>query len=96
MSIRTIERILKRTKTDLARKYLVKSIGLFGSYVRGDQKKNSDLDVLVEFRRPIGLIKFMSLGNHLTDLIGIKVDLVSKEALKPHIGKHILREAIYL
>lgn len=96
MSIVSIKRILKRRKMDLAREYRVKSIGIFGSYVRGRQKKNSDLDVLVEFRRPIGLIKFMSLENRLTGLVGIKVDLVSKDALKPHIGKHILRETVYL
>ena len=96
MSINAIKRILKRKKVEIAREYKVKTIGIFGSYVRGEQNKRSDVDVLVEFRRPIGLIKFMSLENYLTELLGVKVDLVSKDALKPYIGKHILREAVYL
>jgi len=96
MSIETIKKILKRKKTEMARKYHVRTLGLFGSYARGEQKKGSDLDLLVEFQRPVGLIKFMSLENYLTDLIGVKVDLVCKDALKPRIGKNILHEVVYL
>jgi predicted nucleotidyltransferase len=72
----------------------VKTIGVFGSYVRGEQKATSDVDVLVEFEQPIGLFEFMALENYLTELLGVKVDLVSKKALKPYIGKHILAEVI--
>lgn len=96
MSLTTIKNVLKRKKPDIAKKYPIKTLGLFGSYVRGQQKKNSDLDVLVEFSRPIGLIKFLSLENYLSQLVGVKVDLVAKNALKPRIGKHILQETIYL
>lgn len=75
-------------------KYKVKDLGVFGSYVRGEQKKSSDLDILVEFQEPIGLFKFMELEEFLEKNTGVKVDLVSKKALKPKIGKHILEEVI--
>ena len=68
------------------------TIGVFGSYVRGDQDSKSDLDMLVEVRRPVGFVKFIRLENHLSQLLGVKVDLVTKKALKPHIGRRILRK----
>lgn len=72
----------------------MKTLGVFGSFVRGEQTQGSDIDVLVEFAEPIGLFEFMALENYLTDLLGTKVDLVSKKALKPHIGKRILQEVV--
>ncbi len=75
-------------------KYHIKSMGIFGSYVRGEEKKDSDLDILVEFQEPIGLLKFIELENDLSDMIGIKVDLVSKKALKSRIGSYILKEVV--
>jgi uncharacterized protein len=80
----------------LREKYGVKSIGLFGSYVRGEHKRASDIDVLVEFYEPLSLFQFMALEDELTKLVGIKVDLVMKSALRPNIGKAILSEVIYL
>lgn len=90
--------ILKEHKAELKEKYGVKEIGIFGSYVRGEYKEQSDLDILVEFEEDakIGLLKFVNLENYLSDLIGFKVDLVEKSALKPRIGKNILREVITL
>jgi uncharacterized protein len=87
---------LFKHKNELRREYSVKTIGLFGSYVRGEQKKKSDLDVLVEFSKPIGLLKFGALEDYLSGLTGVKVDLVMEGALKPGIGRYILREAVYL
>lgn len=75
-------------------KYHIKNIGVFGSYLRGEAKKNSDLDILVEFEESIGLLKFINLENYLSDAMGVKVDLVSKKALKPRIGSYILKEVI--
>ncbi len=75
-------------------RYGVKSIGIFGSFVRGEARKTSDVDILVEFERPISLFKFLELEEYLANLIGRKVDLVSKKALKPHIGRHILKEVV--
>jgi predicted nucleotidyltransferase len=87
--------ILRRELGSLRRQYHVKVIGLFGSYVRGEQKKGSDIDILVEFREPISLFKFLEMEEHLGELLGGKVDLVSKKALKPRIGRRILAEAVY-
>ena len=90
--------ILKENKAELKEKYGVKEIGIFGSYVRGKYKEKSDLDILVEFEKDakIGLLRFVNLENYLSDLIGFKVDLVEKSALKPRIGKNILRDVITL
>jgi len=64
--------------------------------LRKEQKKNSDFDILVDFESNsrIGLLKFIELENYLSDIIGIKIDLVMKNALKPRIGQHILREVV--
>ena len=82
----------------LKKKFGVKGIGIFGSYVRGEHEKSSDLDVLIEFypRAEMDLIKFVELEGYLSRLLGIKVDLVMKSALKPRIGKRILKEVVYL
>jgi len=89
-----IQQILQQKKPILVEKYGVKEMGVFGSYVRGEQKNTSDLDVLVELEKPIrmDLIAFIEMENYLSDLLGMKVDLVMKENLKPRIGKHILNE----
>jgi uncharacterized protein len=85
---------LRENKPVLEEKYNVKTLGVFGSYVRGEQKEGSDLDILVEFQEPVGLFKFMELEEFLGKNTGVKVDLVSKKALKPRIGKYILDEVI--
>lgn len=91
-----IKRTLKENKPFLSNKFKVKEIGIFGSYLRGEAKDNSDMDILIEFNKTVGLLEFISLENHLSDILGIKVDLVMKSALKPRIGKHILAEVVYL
>jgi len=83
-------------KKEIEGKYKVREIGIFGSYVRGEELKGSDIDILVEFKEPIGLFKFLDLEEYLENLLGKKVDLVSKKALKPQIGKQILKEVIYI
>jgi predicted nucleotidyltransferase len=90
--VEDIKRILLQNKAELRKRFKVKTIGVFGSYVRGEQKRQSDVDVLVEFEEPVGLFEFMDLEMYLTGLLGVKVDLVSKKALKPHIGERILKE----
>lgn len=81
-------------KPQLAERYGIKEIGIFGSYVRGEQGEKSDVDVLVDFTSSISLLDFIHLENELSDLLGIKVDLVMRTALKPRIGKHILEEVV--
>jgi uncharacterized protein len=78
----------------LRREYAVASLSLFGSYVRGEQRKGSDLDVLVEFSKVPGMLRFLDLERDLSHLLGVSVDLVQKEALKPSIGKRILEEVL--
>lgn len=94
--IEALKRILARHRKELEHKYKVKEIGIFGSYVRGDRKGKSDIDILVEFKEVPGLFKFIELEDYLSEILGIKADLVMKSALKPHIGKQILSEVIYL
>lgn len=86
--------ILRKNLPDLAAQYNVATLEIFGSYVRHEQRKNSDLDILVTFNKPPSLFKFVRLENHLTDILGVRVDLVMKDSLKPAIGKNVLREAV--
>jgi len=74
----------------------VKKMGLFGSYVRGTQKKRSDIDILVSFDREIDLFDFLDLRQYLEDKLQSRVDLVMKSALKPNIGKNILSQVEYV
>ena len=79
---------------ELRRQYGVKDLWLFGSYVREEQKEVSDLDVLVSFENPtLSLIEFIQLEQKLSELLGVRVDLVEKETLKPGIGQRVLQEA---
>ena len=86
--------VLRELKPELEARYNVKTIGVFGSALRGEQGPRSDIDVLVEFRTPIGLFKFLGLEELLAERLGGKVDLVSKKALKPEIGRAILSEVM--
>jgi len=97
-SLDRIKGILKKHEKELKEKYGIKEIGIFGSYLRGEAKEESDLDILVEFKpdAKISLLEFVKLENYLSDLLEVKVDLVEKSALKPRIGKQILSEVIYL
>ena len=85
---------LRERLPELASKYHVRSLEVFGSYVRNEQTPESDLDVLVTFDVKPGLLKYIALENQLSDLLGVKVDLVMKSALKPRIGQNVLREAV--
>jgi len=93
-SLDEIKKILKQSMPEITDRYNVKSLGVFGSYVRGEAKKSSDLDVLVEFDRAPSLLEFIRMEDDLSDRVGIKVDLVMKKALKPHFGQRILAEVI--
>lgn len=86
--------ILRRQLPSLAHRYHVASLGLFGSYVRHENRPDSDLDVLVTFSQAPTLLRLIELENHLGDLLGVKVDLVMREALKPQIGRKVLAEVV--
>ena len=94
MELEEIRRKLVELKPVMKENFKVKTIGLFGSYVKGREKEKSDLDILVEFEEPISLLKFIALENYLSDSVGVKVDLVEKSALKPRIGKRVLKEVV--
>jgi predicted nucleotidyltransferase len=80
---------------ELREHYGVRTLGVFGSYARGEQRQRSDLDLLVEFdSRPLTLIQVIALEQDLGDLLGVKVDLVEKKTLKPAISRHILQEVV--
>ena len=81
---------------ELRRDYGVAEIGIFGSFARGEQREGSDVDILVQFDRPVGFVMFMRLENHLRKLFGVNVDLVTKKALRPYIGRRILEEVRYV
>ena len=95
-SIEEIKEIIIKHRKEVKEEYGVKEIGIFGSYLRGEQKKKSDIDILIEFEEAPGLFKFIELEDYLTEVLGVKVDLVMKSVLKPAIGKHVLEEVLYL
>ena len=87
---------LQELRPKLEAQYHIDTLGVFGSYVRGEQHAESDLDMLVTFKQTPGLLRFLKLENELSDTLGVKVDLVMRDALKPHIGKHILDEVVLI
>lgn len=96
--IKEIKNILTKHKDELREKYGIEEIGVFGSYIRDEQRETSDIDILIEFspQAKISLLDFIHIENYLSDLLGVKVDLVEKSTLKPRIGKNILKEVSYL
>lgn len=91
-----IKEIIQKHKGEFKEQYGLKEIGVFGSYVRGEQNEKSDIDILVELEKPMGFVKFFKLENALSQLLGAPVEMVTKKALKPHIGKRILQEVRYV
>jgi len=90
-----IELILKQYKQDLEHRYPIKSMAIFGSYARNEQSSNSDLDLLVEINGKIGS-KFIDLADEIEELVGIKVDVVSKNGIKPKYLEAIKNDLIYV
>jgi predicted nucleotidyltransferase len=92
MGKQEIIKIIRNNKPEMESRYGVQRLGLFGSYVRGRQRKKSDIDILVSFNRDIDLFDFLDLRKYLESQLQAKVDLVMETALKPAIGKRILSE----
>lgn len=89
-----IEQILKKNKKYLKKKFKVKEIGIFGSYARNEQLKDSDVDILVKFSDKIGW-EFIDLRDYLKEILDLEVDLVTIKALKPQLRDNILKEVVY-
>jgi len=95
LDLNAILGILRRHLPELRERYGVRTLGVFGSYVRGEQRGRSDLDILVEFGdKPVTLFDFVALEQELSRLLGVSVDLVERQALKPGIGRSILEEVV--
>ena len=88
--------MLQQRKPELQEKYHIAELGVFGSYVRGEQTADSDLDILIERPEGLSLFQLLELGDRLSDELGIKVDLVTKQGLKPKVKERVLAEVIYV
>ena len=95
-TLKQIKEILQNNKEGLEKEYYIEKIGIFGSYAREEQKECSDVDILVEIGKPIGFIKFIRLENSISHLLELKVDLATKNALKPYMREQILNEVQYV
>jgi predicted nucleotidyltransferase len=95
-TVEEIKRVLVAYKEELRTRYGVKKIGIFGSYARNEQSEISDIDLLVEFEKPIGL-KFVELAEYLEGILGIRVELVTPNALKqkPRLWESVKEDLIY-
>ena len=96
MRVNEIKTKIKNAEPFLKDKFRVKKIGIFGSYSRGEQRKSSDIDILVDYYEDPSLFEFFDLEYYLEDILENKVDLVMENSLKPYIGEHILNEVIYI
>lgn len=96
MGKQEILNIIKSSKPDLVARYGVREVGLFGSYLRGQERMSSDIDILVSFDRDIDLFEFIDLREFLEEKLQAKVDLVMSSALKPSVGRRILKEVQYV
>lgn len=97
-TLKEITEILRKNKVEMQKKYQVMDIGVFGSYVRGEQKVRSDVDILVEFNEGNipGLYRFIEFENYIAKLLRKKVDLVRRGAIRPELKDIILSEVIYI
>jgi len=96
MKLEKIKEILARHKEELKERYKVREIGIFGSYAKREHRKKSDIDILVEFEEVPGLFKFLELEDYITEILGVKVDLVRKKALREELKDRILKETVYI
>ncbi|RLA87056.1 MAG: nucleotidyltransferase [Deltaproteobacteria bacterium] len=89
MDLNEALKVLREHKRELREKFGVKEIQIFGSYVRGDQKERSDIDLIVDFEDIPDLLEFIGLERRLEEILGVKVDLLTQESLSPYIRKYI-------
>jgi len=97
MDVRNLEEIreiIRRRMPELKEKFKVKRIGVFGSFVHDKQNSSSDIDIIVEFKEPVGF-EFLRLKVYLEEIFGRDVDLITPNALRPEIRDKILKEVVY-
>lgn len=96
MSKEEILGVLEQVREEIMKKYKLERIGLFGSFIKGEQKEGSDIDVLVEFKEDADLFDFLGVTLFLEERLNQKVDVVSKAALREELKQSILKEVAYL
>lgn len=89
-----ILKILNNNKLDLTKNYGIKEIAVFGSYTKGTQTKSSDVDIMVDFHKVPNMFKFIKLEEDLQRLLGKKIDLVRKQAIREELRENILGESV--
>ena len=89
--LKQIQGILASSKAELRKRYKVRELGIFGSYSRGEQKKTSDVDILVKFNPNATLFDFVGLRNYLEEKLKIKVDVVSERGIRPELRSNIIK-----
>jgi len=95
-TLKDAKEAIKKHKAELEEEYGVKELKAFGSYARGENKAGSDIDLLIEFRKTPDLFRFIETERRLEEILGVKVDLVRKKAVRQELRKTITREAIPL
>lgn len=95
-TLEEIKQILSERKSWLCETYQITELGIFGSYARGEQTQDSDVDVLIDYEQAPTLFEVVNLRDFLRDLTGLPVDIVTKNGLKPRIRDRVLAEVIYL
>jgi len=93
-NLEEIERIIGKHKEELKRRYRINEIGISGSYVRGEQKRTSDIDILVKFDKRASIFDLAGAGEFLEEKLGIKVDIVSERGIRPELKSTISKEVI--
>ena len=95
-TLNDIKKSLNKHRDVLEKRYKVKEIGVFGSCVRAEQKRGSDIDILVDFKEVPSLLKFINLQRYLQRILRRKVDLVRRAALREELKETILEEVTYI
>jgi len=95
-NLNEIKKIINEHRLILEERFKVKTIGIFGSYVRGEQKEKSDVDIIVEFKEPVSILHIVSLENYLSDILGIKADVIPKRNIRKELENNILKETIFV
>ena len=95
-TLNEIRQVLSLQKQSICEIYRITEIGIFGSYARGDETETSDIDILVDYETAPTLIMLVELRDYLSQLFGIKVDIVTKNGLKPRIRDRVLAEVVYI
>jgi uncharacterized protein len=94
-NVERLKAIIRENEATLKSEFKIKELAIFGSFARGEQKKNSDIDILVEFGEPVGF-EFFRAARYLEKILGVKVDLVTKDAIKPQLAGAINRDLMYV